>query len=405
MGRTAHERVKLSKHKIDALQPKAKGYRIYDQDVPALWVRVLPSGVKTWYVTWARNKDTALGKWPGLTVEAARVQARQALIEAAGGVPEVATRKARVLTLDAFLALDDEDSYATWVMANRKSGEATVQRIRAAFPELLDKPLGSLNTWLIEKWRLRRVKEGVRAATINRDLVALKAALSKAVAWKRLDTHPLAEVEPSEAEDDMRVRFLSENEERRLREALATRDREGIDARRRGNEWRAARGQDLLPEVPEDGFADHLTPFVLVSLNTGARRGELTGLKWSSVDLDQRILTVLATTSKGAKTRHIPLNDEAVNMLTRWSRQCKGDRVFAFGSIKTAWKALMERAGITNFRVHDLRHHFASRLVQADVSLYNVQKLLGHSSLRMTERYAHVKKSGLAAAVAKLGAA
>ena len=89
-------------------------------------------------------------------------------------------------------------------------------------------------------------------------------------------------------------------------------------------------------------------------------------------------------------------------MLVRWRRQCEGHQVFDLRSIKTAWKALMTKAKIANFRPHDMRHHFASRLVQADVSLYHVQKLLGHSSLKMTERYSHVKDSNLAAAVAKL---
>lgn len=405
MAKTKLKRTKLSAAKIDALKPEAAQYRVYDQDVPPLFVRVWPSGIKAFYVVYARNRDVALGKYPGMTVEAARVQALAALSQAASGAPEIVKRRAKVLTLRAFLDPKEDDSYAAWATTHRKSGEATVRRIESVFAELLDKPLSGLTPWIIEKWRTKRAKSGIKPATINRDLIALKAALAKAVEWKVLDAHPLEDVKASKVENDERVRFLSDDEDARLRAALAARDREGIEARRRGNRWRADRGQELMPDIPDDGFADHITPFVLVSLNCGTRRGELTGLTWSSVDLDARRLTVRAATSKGAKTRHIPLNDEAVDVLRRWRRQCRGERVFDFTTIKTAWKSLMERAKISDFRPHDMRHHFASRLVQSDVSLYHVQKLLGHGSLRMTERYSHVKESDLAAAVARLGVA
>lgn len=402
LARTKHARESLSAPKIDAKKAKRTQYRVYDAEVPQLYVRILPTGIKTWYVTWARNRDTALGKWPGLTVKAAREQARQALIEAAEGVPEVARRKAKVLTLRAFLDPDDDESYGAWVKANRKSGQSTIQRIRSAFPDLLDKPLSGLNAWLIDKWRLKRLKAGVEPSTVNRDLIALKAALSKAVEWQMVPIHPLADVKHSKVEKDDRVRFLSDAEESRLRAALAERDAQAIAERASGNRWRAQRGYELMPVIPTDGFADHLTPFVLISLNTGCRRGELTGLVWSAIDLEHRRLTVKASTSKGARTRYVPLNDAAIDVLQRWRRQCAGERVFDVTTVKTAWRALMKRAEIVDFRPHDMRHHFASKLVQADVSLYHVQKLLGHSSLKMTERYAHVKESDLAGAVARL---
>lgn len=402
VSKTMHRRESLSAPKIDAAKPKRAQYRFYDADVPQLYVRILPSGIKTWYVTWARNKDTALGKWPGLTVKAAREQARQALIEAASGVPEVARRKVKALTLRAFLDPDDDESYGAWVKANRKSGQATVQRIGSAFPDLLDKPLSGLNAWLIDKWRLKRIKDGVEPSTVNRDLVALKATLSKAVEWQLIPAHPLANVKHSKVEKDDRVRFLSDAEEKRLRAALAERDAQARAERASANRWRVERGYEPMPAIPADGFADHLTPFVLLSLNTGCRRGELTGLTWSAIDLERRQLTVKAATSKGARTRYLPLNDEALDVLERWRRQSAGERVFDLTTIKTAWRALLKRAQIVDFRPHDMRHHFASKLVQADVSLYHVQKLLGHSSLKMTERYSHVKESDLAGAVARL---
>jgi integrase len=151
-------------------------------------------------------------------------------------------------------------------------------------------------------------------------------------------------------------------------------------------------------------FADHLTPAVLVSLNTGLRRGELLTLTWSAIDFKQKLLTVEGAAAKSGNTRHIPLNDEAVKVLKHWREQCaQQDRVFSVAtSFKRAWAPLLTRANIQNFRWHDLRHHFASRLVQLGVPLNTVRELLGHASLVMTIRYAHLAPDQKREAVARL---
>jgi len=117
-------------------------------------------------------------------------------------------------------------------------------------------------------------------------------------------------------------------------------------------------------------------------MNTGLRRGELLALRWESIDFNRRILTVEGGTAKNRQTRHVPLNDGATRMLNRWHEQTSGgQRVFdARTGFKTAWAALLQRAKITKFRWHDLRHHFASRLVQVGVPLNTVRDLLGHRS-------------------------
>lgn len=390
---------KLTAGIVGRAKPQENAYDLRCGDITGLLLRVHPTGRRAFYVEWGRGKRRRLGLYPVMTLDAARTQALTALAEAAAtGTPAIGKTKAKIQTLRTFI----NDEYEPWVVANRKAGESTVARIKAAFPDLLDKPLSALDALLLDRWRLKRVRAGIQPTTINRDLIALKAAVAKSVEWKMLDSNPIAGVKPSKVDQEERVRFLRDDEEARLRQSLKQRDQEAIAARRSANLWREERGQEQLPELPAGGFADHLTPFVLVSMNCGTRRGELTGLEWPAVDLKRRQLTVKAATSKGAKSRHIPLNDEALDVLTRWRKQCKGDRVFPIESIKTAWRALMERAKITDFRPHDMRHHFASRLVQADTNLYLVQRLLGHGSLRMTERYAHVKESNLAEAVAKL---
>jgi integrase len=150
---------------------------------------------------------------------------------------------------------------------------------------------------------------------------------------------------------------------------------------------------------------DHLSPVVLLAMNTGMRRGELLSLEWSDLDLGAKIITVQARKAKSGKQRHIPLNAEALRVVTKWRDQCDGvGQVFEPQDVKKGWGALLTTAKITGFRFHDLRHHFASKLVMAGVDLNTVRELLGHSDITMTLRYAHLGPEHLAAAVEKLAA-
>ncbi len=150
-----------------------------------------------------------------------------------------------------------------------------------------------------------------------------------------------------------------------------------------------------------------MMPAVLISLNTGLRRGELLALCWNDINLRLAVLSVQATSAKSGQTRHVPLNAESVEALKRWREQNPDatplDKVFAVStSFQTAWSGILKAAGIQRFRWHDLRHHFASRLVQADVNLNTVRELLGHGSLAMTLRYAHLGPDQKRQAVALL---
>jgi integrase len=224
-----------------------------------------------------------------------------------------------------------------------------------------------------------------------------------------LRENPFRGWEKPKVEDNGVTRYLTEEEEARLRSVLRRRDDKARRGRARGNKWRLERGYEPLPEIPKDAYSDHLTPMVLVSLNTGLRYGELAGLEWSAVDFRAKVLTVTGRTSKGAKTRHIPLNVEALDVLTRWHEHSTGKGLaFAnadgsrIGSVKTAWLAVLKEAEINDFRWHDLRHSFASKLVQRGVDLVVVRELLGHGDFALTLRYAHLEPKQAADAVARL---
>ncbi len=202
------------------------------------------------------------------------------------------------------------------------------------------------------------------------------------------------------------MRYLADRERKRLLNALSARDEERARARHSGNVHSISRGCEPLPEIK--GYADHLTPLIILTMNTGMRRGEVLSLRWDQVSLgSQPRITVRAGYSKSNKTRHIPLNSHAVAVLKKWKKQGKG-RGLVFPNpvtgdrmekLKTSWPSMIGKAKIEDFRFHDLRHDFASRLVMAGTDLYRVKELLGHGSIQMTERYAHLAPKALADAV------
>ena len=158
---------------------------------------------------------------------------------------------------------------------------------------------------------------------------------------------------------------------------MNARDAEMRAAREAANTRRQDRQHELLPPLPY--FGDHLTPTILLSMNTGLRRDELLALRWECIDFKHLILAVGRGTAKNRQTRCVCLNEEATRVLTGWRDQAAGGvRVFETRtSFKTVWAPLLKRVQITKFRRHDLRH--PSRLVRKGVPLNTVRELLGHS--------------------------
>ncbi len=219
--------------------------------------------------------------------------------------------------------------------------------------------------------------EGVSPDPTNKELGVMKAALNVAIMeWEWLDYNTVSKVRMEKASKG-RVRYLSDDEFQLILDSC--------------EEW--------------------LKPMVFVARNTGMRQGNLLALKWKDINLSQKVIVLEDT--KNGDSIGIPINCLLVKVLEQVSRvrHIKSQYVFHDTegkqvnkmNLHRAFKRACKKAGIEDFRWHDLRHDFASQLVQSGVDLYKVQKLLGHKDSRMTARYAHLAPENLRDAVAVLG--
>ncbi len=394
---------------IQQLVAKNKPFDVWDEKLTGFLIRVNVSGKMVYMCQYGRGKRITIGKIGIISPTQARDRAKEILGDVVKGIDPKGIKQVHTpnLTFAAYL----EKYYQPWVITHRKSGKETMANIKRNFHDLLgNKVLSEISTLQMEQWRTKRLQAKISDETINRDFTALRAALNKAVEWKIIHTHPLAELKLSKVELPTHVRFLSREEETRLREAFEDREERIRQSRDSGNLWRQEREYSLWPSLRDQPFVDAIKPMVLLSLNTGMRRGELFNLTWQDINFSQAILTVRATSAKSGKTRYIPLNDEALEVLKNWQQQLGTVEGLVFPNkngqrlttVKRAWSTLLKQAGITKFRWHDMRHHFASSLVMAGVNLNTVRELLGHSDIKMTLRYAHLSSEHKANAVAKL---
>lgn len=406
---------KLTNTVVNNLKPAVKPYEIRDALINGLILRVQPSGTKSYYITYRRanGKRTRfkIGNAAHLTPAQAREEAKARLGQAATGKdPQEYKKTARAESNKPTLSQFIDEKYEPYVLAHRKKGKADIKRLKTHFvDELGDKKLSDITPWIIEKYRTKRLKMVV-PATVNRDLAILRAMLNRAVEWGDLTANPFAAIKPLKVDSQAVVRYLSKDEEKRIREALKARDKRIIQGRTSGNQWRKTRGYSLKSEI-RGSYGDHLTPMVLLSLNTGMRRGEIFDLTWNDVNFSNRSIVLHGSKTKSGKTRHIPLNTEAFDVLKDWKTCCdtkaktdaglifKSKNGSRFDNTKSSWHALLKVANIQNFRWHDMRHHFASRLVMASVDLNTVRELLGHSDIKMTLRYSHLAPEHKARAV------
>jgi integrase len=246
-----------------------------------------------------------------------------------------------------------------------------LHQLRAAFGA--ETPLEQITAARISAWKAAklsainpRTKLPYAPASINRPLAALRHLLQLACdEWEVLSAVPKIRLEK---EPQARVRWLEPHEEVRLLEAC-----------------RASRTK-------------RLADIVTVALETGLRRGELLGLAWDRVDLSRGVIRL--ETTKSGRRREVPMRQAVYNVLAALPAPHHG-RVWPYRSIRNAFEAAVETAGLDNFRFHDIRHHFASWFMMRGGNLQALKELLGHSDIKTTLIYAHLSPAHLRSEVAK----
>ena len=391
---------KITQTFVQNVKPKEKLFWVRDTLVNGFVMSVSYGGKKTFYVDYKRPSGKRatykIGDATRYTVAEARDTAQQFLASIEKGIdPSEPVEK---VTFGGFI----KDIYEPWVLENRKSGNSTAYILKSNFGFLFDTPLEEITIAQIEKWRTKRKKGGLKIASLNRRITSLQAAINWAVQRNIIEANPIAKLERMREVDSVeKTRYLSDPERERLMEALNAREAEIRKARNSHNEWLKTRSLKLATVIVEGEFADHLKPLVLLSLSTGIRRNSLLSLEWRDVNFDDRTILVRADTSKTSKQYYSSMNKIAFDAVSQWKKQVKhtspGSLVFPspqtgkkMGDCRTAWESLMKRAQIEDFCWHDMRHDFASHLVMEGVDLNTVRELLGHASLKMTLRYAHL---------------
>jgi len=235
-----------------------------------------------------------------------------------------------------------------------------------------DIPLSALTHQHLDRFKTKRLTDGVSPVTINVELRALRTILNFALRWKLIDSNPFPGLRLM-AVPDIPPLYLSKE------------------------------GFHKLISVIDENWLKEVVVFAVL---TGLRRGEILNLQWLEVDLNQRVIYVQSSgtfrTKKG-KRRTVPLSDAAYHLLASKDPQTNGKFVFTKEGEKIveSWlshrfKFFVRQAKLPEgLHFHSLRHTFASWLVQDGVSLYAVQKLLGHSSVTVTEIYSHLQPEQL----------
>jgi integrase len=401
-GRSA----RISKRTVDGAKPEAARYVLWDTDLKGFGLRVTPQGTKTYVARYRAGggragvlRQAVVGRHGPLTADEARDEARLILASAAkGGDPQADRAKVRA---DITLA-DLCDLYLKEGVSTKKASTVYTDKVRIERhikPLLGRKRVNAITSGDVERW-MHDVAAGKTAASIKPSRGQVRSGEAPKGTETRRRTDPIARggkgtaartagllggiftfatkrgIRPDNPtvgleryRDRTAERFLSVKEMGALGEAMAASD--------------AAGGNTTATRIIR-----------LLAL-TGARRGEIEGLRWSEVDADRSILR-LADSKTGQKV--IPLGAAAMLLINDADRVKGSPYVFPattdkekhFGNVNKTWRAVRAAAGLSDVRLHDLRHSFASTGLASGQGLVLLGKLLGHADVKTTSRYAHL---------------
>lgn len=381
-------KLRLTQKHLDKPPPCPTGKRhveFCDIAIPGLYleVRNTCSDQGTLYLRY-KNADgktchQKLGNSQELPLKVARDRATRLKAEIAlGADPQAETRQRKEIpTWNRFF----EDSYLPHAKQVKRTwkNDADMHRLRLS-DRFGATPINKITRHAVQQFHNELLGEGMKPGTADHHLKLIRHALNLAMDWGLLTENPAAKVKQFNADNQIE-RYLANEELQRLLTVLKKH-----------------------PNRP-------VCCAVLWLLATGARVGEALSAQWSDIDRNRGTWLIQATNSKSKKRRSVQLNAVALGVLDELDTLPKrrtSDRLFVgkcgpLSTINKVWYGIRGEAGLENFRLHDLRHSYASMLINSGHSLFEVQQSLGHSDPKVTMRYAHLSKDSLQRAANSAG--
>jgi len=371
---------KLTKRVVDSITPDSlKRVVVWDTEITGFCVRIYPTGKKTYFLQYRNkhqvSKKIKIGVHGSITVDHAREMAgRLSLAINAGEDPSVDSAPER-----AYTVYDLAEEYLK-LHASLKKRPKGVKEDHTVLNEIILKRFGSMNVVSVSSFDLQKLHSDLKDTPYkaNRVRALLSKMFNLAIQWGWRSDNPVNGVE--KYQEYKRHRWLNDEEVQNLFSTLETYHNPSV-----------ANAIRLL-------------------LLTGSRRSEVLTATWDQFDLEKGVWTKPAHTTKQRRMEHLPLSTIALEMLKKM--KSRSDSSFLFPGkvpgkplqeIKKAWNTIKKRAGISDFRLHDLRHTHASHLVSSGLSLNIVGKLLGHTQASTTLRYAHLADEPLRQAAELFG--
>lgn len=349
----------------------------FDTHTKGLVLEVRRSSTATYYLRYqdkrGRTRQTKLADARDVSLSQARSLADKARNRIAMG-EDPQEEKAQLKRVPTFAQFIDEH-YMPYVRTYKRSWETDISLLKNhLLPRFANRYMDEITRQDIQKMHHDRRAAGAAPGSANRLLIMMRYIFNLALKWEiaGVKANPCAGVPLLEV-NNKKERYLSVEEAQRLYEAVCK---------------------------SENTMLQYIVPMLIL---TGARKREVLDAKWQDFDFTRRIWRI--PMSKSGKARHVPLSDGALTILTTMPRNTKTDYVFAnpqtnkpYVSIFVAWNTARRSVGLADVRMHDLRHSFASLLINSGRTLYEVQLILGHTQVKTTQRYAHLSQDTLLAA-------
>ena len=349
-----------------------------DSELPGLYLLSTSAGNVSSY--FLRYKDAngktchhKLGRTTDIDLATARQKAKTVKAEISLGADPRGAEKAKkaVITYTEFF----ENHLQPYSKPRKRSWARDREMFDLRLKEVFgDKRLNQITRQQIQSFHTELLAKGLAPATCDHHVKLLKSSLNLAVDWGLLERSPAARV-PLFNRDNKVEDYLEQAELEQLLTVLRTDENRTIC---------------LL---------------AMFLLSTGARLNEVLTATWSQVDKQNRVWRIAASNSKSKRVRSVPLNDSALDVLSQLETAGKFENLFVnlqtklpYTTITKVWTRLRKKAGLPHLRIHDLRHQYASFLVNSGRTLYEVQSILGHSNPIVTQRYAHLSSKSLQAA-------